>query len=61
MPPLPLPLPLLLHAAAGAAASDHPFFRPSPAAPQDFLINVLLTLLGFIPGVIHAIYIIAKY
>jgi len=25
-----------------------------------FLINILLTLLGYIPGLIHAIYIIAK-
>jgi len=27
----------------------------------DLLINIGLTLLGFIPGVIHAIYIIGKY
>ncbi|KAJ7470670.1 UPF0057-domain-containing protein [Mycena latifolia] len=27
----------------------------------DFLINILLTLLGFIPGIIHALYIILKY
>ncbi|KAJ6152690.1 hypothetical protein N7497_007009 [Penicillium chrysogenum] len=27
----------------------------------DFLINILLTILGWIPGVIHAIYIIFKY
>ena len=26
----------------------------------DFWINVLLTLLGYFPGLIHAIYIIAK-
>jgi uncharacterized membrane protein YqaE (UPF0057 family) len=25
-----------------------------------FWINILLTLLGYIPGIIHAIYIIAK-
>lgn len=27
---------------------------------KDFLINILLTILGFLPGVIHAVYIIAK-
>ncbi|ORX54428.1 plasma membrane proteolipid 3 [Hesseltinella vesiculosa] len=27
----------------------------------DFYINICLTLLGFIPGVLHAIYIILKY
>lgn len=27
---------------------------------KDFWINVLLTLLGYIPGLVHAIYIIAK-
>ncbi|KAK7014944.1 hypothetical protein R3P38DRAFT_2998565 [Favolaschia claudopus] len=27
----------------------------------DLLINVLLTFLGFIPGVIHAFYIILKF
>ena len=26
----------------------------------DFWINILLTLLGYIPGLVHAIYIIAK-
>jgi uncharacterized membrane protein YqaE (UPF0057 family) len=26
----------------------------------DFWINILLTLLGYIPGIIHAIWIIAK-
>lgn len=25
---------------------------------KDFLINVLLTILGYIPGIIHAVYII---
>jgi len=29
-------------------------------ADVDFLINIGLTLLGWIPGVIHAIYIIGK-
>ncbi len=28
--------------------------------PQ-FWINILLTLLGYIPGIIHAIWVIAKY
>jgi len=28
---------------------------------KDVLINILLTLLGFIPGIIHAVYIILKY
>jgi len=27
----------------------------------DFLINILLTCLGYIPGIIHALYIILKY
>lgn len=27
---------------------------------RDFWINILLTLLGYFPGLIHAIYIIAK-
>lgn len=26
---------------------------------EDFLINILLTILGWIPGIIHAIYILA--
>lgn len=26
----------------------------------DFWINILLTLLGYIPGIIHAVWIIAK-
>ena len=26
-----------------------------------FWINILLTLLGYIPGIIHAIYVILKY
>ncbi|CCU76326.1 plasma membrane proteolipid 3 [Blumeria hordei DH14] len=27
----------------------------------DLLINILLTILGYIPGIIHALYIIFKY
>ncbi|KAF1986456.1 UPF0057-domain-containing protein [Aulographum hederae CBS 113979] len=27
----------------------------------DFLINILLTILGYIPGIIHALYIILKF
>ncbi|MBV7434435.1 YqaE/Pmp3 family membrane protein [Cardiobacteriaceae bacterium TAE3-ERU3] len=27
---------------------------------KDFWINLLLTLLGYIPGIVHAVYIIAK-
>ena len=27
----------------------------------QFWVNILLTLLGYIPGIIHAIYIITKY
>lgn len=27
---------------------------------KDFWINVVLTLLGYFPGIIHAVYIIAK-
>lgn len=28
---------------------------------KQFWINVLLTLLGFVPGIVHAVYIIAKH
>ncbi len=28
---------------------------------KHFWINVLLTILGFIPGTIHAVWVIAKY
>ncbi|MDQ4106729.1 MAG: YqaE/Pmp3 family membrane protein [Actinomycetota bacterium] len=28
---------------------------------KHFWINILLTLLGFIPGVVHAVWVIAKY
>lgn len=27
---------------------------------KDFWINILLTLLGYIPGIVHAVYVIAK-
>jgi uncharacterized membrane protein YqaE (UPF0057 family) len=27
---------------------------------KDFWINILLTLLGYIPGIVHAVWIIAK-
>ncbi|KAF9514884.1 hypothetical protein BS47DRAFT_1342670 [Hydnum rufescens UP504] len=27
----------------------------------DFLINVVLTILAYIPGIIHALYIVLKY
>jgi len=27
----------------------------------QFWVNILLTILGYIPGIIHAIYIIIKY
>ncbi|OSX65051.1 hypothetical protein POSPLADRAFT_1135558 [Postia placenta MAD-698-R-SB12] len=27
----------------------------------DFIINIILTALGYIPGIIHALYIILKY
>ena len=27
----------------------------------QFWLNILLTLLGYIPGIIHAIYVILKY
>ncbi|OAA59120.1 putative protein family UPF0057 [Niveomyces insectorum RCEF 264] len=27
----------------------------------DFFINICLTILGYIPGIIHALYIILKY
>ena len=28
---------------------------------KQFFINVILTILGYIPGIIHAVWIIAKY
>ena len=28
---------------------------------RRFWLNVLLTLLGYVPGIIHAVYVIAKY
>lgn len=28
---------------------------------KHFWINILLTILGFVPGIIHAIWVIAKY
>ena len=28
---------------------------------KQFWINIVLTLFGFIPGIIHAIWVIAKY
>ena len=28
---------------------------------KHFWINILLTILGFIPGIIHAVWVIAKY
>jgi len=28
---------------------------------SDLLIDILLTVLGYIPGIIHALYIILKY
>lgn len=27
---------------------------------KDFWINILLTILGFIPGIVHAVWIIAR-
>ena len=28
---------------------------------KHFWINILLTLLGYIPGIVHAVWVIAKY
>jgi uncharacterized membrane protein YqaE (UPF0057 family) len=28
---------------------------------KQFWINILLTLLGYIPGIVHAVWVIAKY
>jgi uncharacterized membrane protein YqaE (UPF0057 family) len=28
---------------------------------KQFWINILLTILGYIPGIVHAIWVIAKY
>ncbi len=28
---------------------------------KHFWINILLTLLGFVPGIIHAVWVIVKY
>ncbi len=30
-------------------------------ATKHFWLNVLLTLLGFVPGIIHALYVILKH
>ena len=35
--------------------------RVIPYNPQEFFINVLLTILGYIPGIIHAVYIIIRH
>ncbi|KAF5365595.1 hypothetical protein D9758_003233 [Tetrapyrgos nigripes] len=61
------------HAPTGSYPSHHPhpilvaifipplgvFFERGCGA--DLLINILLTILGYIPGIIHALYIILKY
>ncbi|KFM24995.1 Plasma membrane proteolipid 3 [Auxenochlorella protothecoides] len=36
-------------------------FIQKDACDKDVLLNLLLTLLGWIPGAIHALYIILKY
>jgi uncharacterized membrane protein YqaE (UPF0057 family) len=28
---------------------------------KHFWINIILTLLGYIPGIVHAVWVIAKY
>jgi uncharacterized membrane protein YqaE (UPF0057 family) len=28
---------------------------------QHFWINILLTILGYVPGMVHAVWVIAKY
>ncbi|MGD9212500.1 MAG: YqaE/Pmp3 family membrane protein [Desulfobacteraceae bacterium] len=28
---------------------------------KHFWINIILTLLGFLPGIVHAVWVIAKY
>ncbi|TPW31373.1 YqaE/Pmp3 family membrane protein [Pararhizobium mangrovi] len=28
---------------------------------KQFWLNILLTLLGYIPGIVHAVWVIAKY
>ena len=28
---------------------------------KQFWINVLLTILGYVPGIVHAVWVIAKY
>lgn len=28
---------------------------------KHFFINIVLTILGFVPGIIHAVYVIAKH
>lgn len=28
---------------------------------KHFWINIILTILGFIPGIVHAVWVIAKY
>jgi hypothetical protein len=31
------------------------------ANPPDFIVNILLTILGFIPGLIHGLYVLYIY
>jgi hypothetical protein len=44
----------------------HPFdiglMKLSKVHPgKQFWINILLTILGYIPGIVHAVWVIAKY
>jgi uncharacterized membrane protein YqaE (UPF0057 family) len=34
---------------------------PQVGIGKQFWINVLLTILGYIPGIVHAVWVIAKY
>ncbi|CAL8575686.1 plasma membrane proteolipid Pmp3 [Xanthoria parietina] len=49
-----------------ARSSSPSSFLPSGSLLErgigsDFCINILLTILGYIPGIIHALYIILKF
>jgi hypothetical protein len=53
------PLQGLLAQQVGMVAKIQTAFRH--LIGKQFWINILLTLLGYIPGIVHAVWVIAKY
>jgi hypothetical protein len=47
----------------GASGATGYLFREADRScfGKQFWINLLLTILGYIPGVVHAVWVIAKY